>query len=57
MRKDSIRARLKDAANAGFKAGFDQGIDDSIKIVLKFFGSDWNGVDAIKALAKLKEKK
>ena len=34
---------------------YQQGLDDALKIILKFFSNDWSGGEAIAELKKLKE--
>lgn len=46
---------LEQQAERSHKLGYEQGVDDAIKVVMKFFANDWTAVDAFKALSKLKE--
>ncbi len=53
-KKDEILMAQR-AASASFSIAYAKGVDDAIVVFKKYFGNDWNGVDALRDLNKLKE--
>lgn len=57
MKKDPVGVRLNDAMIEGHAAGFKDGVRATLKIVYKYFHSDWTGEAAIREIKKLLEEK